>query len=465
MRKLFVFLASLFIIATLLAQSPQKMSYQAVIRDNSNALVPSTTIGMRVTILKGSETGTEVYKETYNPNPKTNTNGLVTLEIGNGIPLNGTFASINWANGIYFIKVETDPTGGTNYSITGTSQLLSVPYALYSANSQPGPQGPIGLTGPQGPIGAGIYLINNSNFASTVVPADNYVAIQGLITLTSDYSGINNSRLVINGGTVNGNGTYVLNIGNNCVFNGVTFNAVNINCFWATFINCTFTGSCSQLGNDSKFYDCQFSGVTTGTNNLIGSVVNSSVSNCVIPKCKEFINSSLFSCTIGNATVNQCAISNINGCNINSSSIYALQSDLTFTGNHASNSSLFLNNSTQVCSSAIISNNQFESGLNATTSPINIDPTTQGYKIYSIQENLFKMQSGDDYCIKFTSSTNGALYANITIKGNTFWRGINTYPIFYQSSVPVDYSCNTVWQLSNPVSTGGLTVSSPNFSH
>ncbi len=132
MRKLFIFLTVVLLTVTVWAQSPQKMSYQAVIRNSSNALVTSSPVGMRVSILQGSEAGTEIYKEIYNPNPQTNANGLVTIEIGGGIPLTGTFASINWANGTYFIKTETDPTGGTNYTITGTSQLLSVPYALHA---------------------------------------------------------------------------------------------------------------------------------------------------------------------------------------------------------------------------------------------------------------------------------------------------------------------------------------------
>ncbi len=118
----------------LFSQSPQRMSYQAVIRNSSNALVTSKEIGMRVSILQGTTTGQEVYKEIYNPNPQTNANGLVSIEIGGGIPITGTFPGINWANGPYFIKTETDPTGGTNYTISGTSQLLSVPYALYAGN-------------------------------------------------------------------------------------------------------------------------------------------------------------------------------------------------------------------------------------------------------------------------------------------------------------------------------------------
>ncbi len=147
--------------ALVFAQAPQKMSYQGVIRDGSNALVTTTAVGMQISILQGSANGTAVYAETQIPT--TNTNGLVSIEIGGGTVVSGNFSTIDWANGPYFIKTETDPAGGANYTITGTSQLLSVPYAMYAANSGgsiPGPQGPQGpagndgAPGTQGPIGA-----------------------------------------------------------------------------------------------------------------------------------------------------------------------------------------------------------------------------------------------------------------------------------------------------------------------
>jgi hypothetical protein len=116
-----------------IAQAPQKMSYQAVIRDNSNALVTNQIIGMQISILQGSAIGSAVYAETQTPT--TNANGLASIEIGGGTVISGNFATINWANGPYFIKTETDPTGGINYTITGTSQLLSVPYAQYAEKS------------------------------------------------------------------------------------------------------------------------------------------------------------------------------------------------------------------------------------------------------------------------------------------------------------------------------------------
>jgi hypothetical protein len=127
MKKIFTLLAAVLMTANVLAQAPQTMGYQAVIRNSANALV-TTQVGMRISILQATSTGTAVYVETQTPTP--NANGLVSLAIGGGTATTGTFAGIDWSAGPYFIKTETDPAGGTSYSITGTSQLLSVPYAL-----------------------------------------------------------------------------------------------------------------------------------------------------------------------------------------------------------------------------------------------------------------------------------------------------------------------------------------------
>lgn len=116
------------------SQIPEKMSYQAVVRNASGELVKSSPVGMKISILQGSESGTAVYVETHIKT--TNVNGLVTLEIGGGTLVTGTFAGIDWSTGIYFLKTETDPTGGSNYTITGTNQILSVPYSLYAKTSK-----------------------------------------------------------------------------------------------------------------------------------------------------------------------------------------------------------------------------------------------------------------------------------------------------------------------------------------
>lgn len=112
------------------AQTQDFMSYQAVIRTNSGTLLVNTSIGMQISILQGSTDGTAVFVERHFPT--SNANALVSIEIGNGTVLQGDFSTIDWANGPFFIKTETDTKGGANYTITGTSQLLSVPYAMYA---------------------------------------------------------------------------------------------------------------------------------------------------------------------------------------------------------------------------------------------------------------------------------------------------------------------------------------------
>ena len=133
MKNLFTFVFSFILTISVIAQSPHKMSYQAVIHDATNNLLLNQVVGIKISILQGSVSGNAVYIETQTPT--TNDNGLISLEIGGGIVSSGSFSTLDWANGPYFIKTEIDPTGGTNYTISGTTQLLSVPYALYAEKS------------------------------------------------------------------------------------------------------------------------------------------------------------------------------------------------------------------------------------------------------------------------------------------------------------------------------------------
>jgi hypothetical protein len=126
------FRAGLFLLAIAsisFSQAPNIFNYQAVIRDANNNLVINQPIGIVISVLHGSAEGTAVYTEIHNPT--TNSNGLFTIEIGTGYS-NDDFTTIDWANGPYFLRTDTDPDGGFNYTITGISQILSVPYALHA---------------------------------------------------------------------------------------------------------------------------------------------------------------------------------------------------------------------------------------------------------------------------------------------------------------------------------------------
>ena len=221
MKRIYTILVALVLTAGVFAQAPHKMSYQAVIRNASNALVTNHAIGMRISILQGSGSGTAVYAETQTAT--TNANGLVSIVIGTGSIVSGTIDSIDWSNGPYFIKTETDPAGGVAYNISGVSQLLSVPYALSSK----------GLTLPYSNTGS--YLTSPFSLENTG-PA--YYTIKGLST--SGY-GIYGKSSAINAAGILGEGK------------GSDYSAGIIGCT-GEGITPTLPGNCGVLGQaDTNF--------------------------------------------------------------------------------------------------------------------------------------------------------------------------------------------------------------------
>jgi hypothetical protein len=149
MKKVFLFLILNCALCIAFAQAPQGFNYQAVARNTSGVAVTSAPIGLQISLRQSTATGTIVYTETHSV--MSNNLGIINLVVGNGTPVTGTFSSINWSAGPYFIEISMDVTGGTSYSLMGTQQLMSVPYALYAANG--GTMGATGATGIVGPTG------------------------------------------------------------------------------------------------------------------------------------------------------------------------------------------------------------------------------------------------------------------------------------------------------------------------
>lgn len=131
-NSLLIVLALIVLPILIFAQSPNSFNYQAIIRDNSNELLVSKDVGIKVSILEGSSSGSVLYSETHTET--TNDFGVVNLKIGDGNNPSTDFALINWDSGKKFLKIEMDESGGSSYKNIGTIQLLSVPYALF-ANS------------------------------------------------------------------------------------------------------------------------------------------------------------------------------------------------------------------------------------------------------------------------------------------------------------------------------------------
>lgn len=157
MHRICTLILALSLSVNSFAQAPEKMSYQAVVRDAAGELVSGQSVGMRISILQNNLAGTAVYVETHAAT--SNANGLVSIEIGSGVVSSGDISTVEWTNGPFFIQSETDPTGGESYTITGTSQLMSVPYALHAKVAE-SVSSPVYSIGHSPALGGFVFMIS-----------------------------------------------------------------------------------------------------------------------------------------------------------------------------------------------------------------------------------------------------------------------------------------------------------------
>ncbi|MEO5645107.1 MAG: hypothetical protein ABIQ40_11470 [Bacteroidia bacterium] len=150
MKKIFTLLLLSFS-SIVFAQAPQAVDYQGIARNALGNPLVNQALGIEFSIHQTSSTGLVIYEEQHFVS--TNQFGLYTVKLGMGTPVTGTFSAINWSTGLYFMEVGMDITGGTNFAAAGTSQLLSVPYALYAETAGSSSGGPTGPTGPAGANG------------------------------------------------------------------------------------------------------------------------------------------------------------------------------------------------------------------------------------------------------------------------------------------------------------------------
>lgn len=252
MKNLLTLLLINLIALTTFAQAPQKFSYQSVIRNAGNQLVANQSVGIKISILQGSANGAAVYAEAHSP--LTNANGLATLEIGGGTVLSGNFANINWANGPYFVKTETDLNGGSNYTITSTTQLLSVPYALYANNTSSSVSA----------LGDTLFIGNQAYVIPGISAANNGGGQTGITTHTCGADSVHNPNLSYGSMTdQQGNVYKTIVIGNqewmaenlktSIYRNGEAIANVMDNTQWANLT----TGAWCYFNNDSQ-YECPY---------------------------------------------------------------------------------------------------------------------------------------------------------------------------------------------------------------
>ena len=171
-------------------QSPHKFTYQSIIKNSSGYLLKNQDVGLRISVLFNSSNGIPVYSEEHSV--ESNNNGLVTLIIGDGVT-SDVFADIDWGNGEYYLKVEVDHEGGINYMMNQTSQLLSVPYALYAENSS------VNLS----VIGQSYLTYSANQISANKIDASNDITGLSNVAVSGEYDDLTNTPTLFDGDYAN----------------------------------------------------------------------------------------------------------------------------------------------------------------------------------------------------------------------------------------------------------------------
>jgi hypothetical protein len=174
MKQIITTLFAFFMAIALWAQAPQAFNYQAVIRDADGNLLENQAVGIKISLLQGTSTGQEVYAETHATT--TNPYGLVDLQIGTGTATTGQFDTIAWGAGPYYLQLAVDLTGGANYAVMGTTQMLSVPYALYAEEGSGWKKTENGISFMNGNVGIGTLPFEHPNHKLNINGVIRYMA-------------------------------------------------------------------------------------------------------------------------------------------------------------------------------------------------------------------------------------------------------------------------------------------------
>ena len=356
MKKLLFSLFFLLATTALMAQAPQRISYQSIIRDANNVVVASSAVSVKISLLQGTSTGPAVYVETHGIT--TNANGLVSLNIGEGTAITGTFAGIDWSNGPYLIQTATDPTGGTDYSIIGTAPLNSVPYALNAANASvattlagtlaiaSGGTGATTATAARASLG----LENVDNTTDLLKPVSTAVQaalstkvdkVNGKELSTNDYSTAEKAKLTAitgsnTGDQVNiaGNAATATKLQATVTINGIAFDGSSNVTIPATGA-VPYTGATQGLNLGA--YDLFVNGLTVGRGK--GNIVSNTANG---------VNALVYNTTGANNTATglNALVYNTTGYGNTASGSYALYQNTTGSNNTASGYAVLFQNTT-----------------------------------------------------------------------------------------------------------------------
>jgi hypothetical protein len=478
MKHIYIVIFVLFFLNTFAQQVPSTFNYQAVLRDSNGELKKTTRVLVRFELLQGSSTGEIIYTEVFQA--LTTDYGLINHEVGSIEP--EKFEKIDWSNGPFWLRISIDN------QIYGSSQLLSVPFALYAKSSGSNssltgdigisikdgiikntlPDLPVTLTAESGILIGGTYpdfrigtdvssssviKLSSENYTSEKIDDYSIIQFQGSITMTQDFV-CGAKGVTILGGSLTGDGSQVFSVGNNSMVQGLTFNNIDIDCQRITFTNCVFLGDCKRLGYDCRFINCTFSGITTTTDYLVGRIDLSEIQSCTFPRLLCVSNSNILNSELGNSE--DFGVSYVYDCKLNNTTIYALTTEMSFIGNRCTNSKINVGSSTRAPSKITIANNSFSNLLVGATEVITIDPSYSTYKVWNITGNSFLLQPSDPQAISISGQDGSLSYSFLNLSSNSFFKCLKT--VDYNSDMNVSYTNNVSIRSTDPSSSDNLIV-------
>ena len=439
MKQLCTFLLFIFFTIIGFSQSPQKFSYQSVLRNAGNQLVANQQVGIRISILQGDANGTAVYAETHSP--LSNANGLVTLEIGGGAVLSGNFANINWASGPYFVKTETDLNGGSTYTLTSTQQLLSVPYALYSSSSNTATTAANGV--PAGGLNG--QVLTNCNGVATWTTAGQ---CPGTVS-SLNCAGANNSGTLNANQAANGVSSSIQYTGGG----GGTHNGQIANSTGVTGLTATLAAGTFATGAGNLIYTISGTPASSGTANFNLSIGGQT---CTLNRTVGLPSGSISALNCANAISNGTLTSGLAASSVNSSVPY-------IGGNGGTHGGQAVASTGVIGLSATLTAGTFANGAGNLTYTITGTPTSGGTASFAL--NIGGQTCTLTRIVGYPIGTVSALNCTNAITSGTLISGVSASNVSY--SVPYTGGNGGTYTSQTLTSTGvtGLsaTLAAGNF--